>query len=171
MPVTVQIDTNARIARIRMEDQLTTPATPSSGHSYLFTKANGLYWLDDAGNVTGPMIDTAVSGSGGIAAGFVYNAAFGDANPVDFYTLPAATEVDEIRLVVTQTWNGSGAAVQIGVSGTPGLYFGSSDSDLTELGIYSKTFNHTNSPLRLTITPGGGASQGTIQIQVLTLPT
>lgn len=43
------------ITSIPMTDQSSTPTTPASGKSRIYTKSDGLYWVDDAGNVTGPM--------------------------------------------------------------------------------------------------------------------
>lgn len=44
------------ITSIPMTDQTVTPTTPSTGKSRIFTKADGLYWVDDTGAVTGPLV-------------------------------------------------------------------------------------------------------------------
>jgi hypothetical protein len=46
---------------ILLDDQGSAPATPASGFSRIFSKSDGLYIVDDAGGVTGPM---AASGAG-----------------------------------------------------------------------------------------------------------
>jgi len=43
---------------VLFDDQSSTPTTPASGFSRVFTKSDGLYVVDDGGGVTGPMIDT-----------------------------------------------------------------------------------------------------------------
>lgn len=59
-----QIDTNARITRVRLQEQSSNPAAPSSGYWYLFVKNDGLYIKDASGGVTGPFS----AGSGGDVA-------------------------------------------------------------------------------------------------------
>jgi hypothetical protein len=44
-------------------DQGSTPATPGTGVTRVFTKADGLYVVDDAAGVTGPMIDAGAVGN------------------------------------------------------------------------------------------------------------
>lgn len=77
-------------------DQGSTPATPGAGHSRVFTKSDGLYVVDDAGGVTGPMVASA--GSGSVATDAIWDAA-GDlaqgtgANTAAKLTLGAANKV------------------------------------------------------------------------------
>lgn len=42
------------IPSLLLDDQASTPTTPAAGFSRVFSKADGLYIVDDAGNVTGP---------------------------------------------------------------------------------------------------------------------
>jgi hypothetical protein len=56
MPVT----TAANISAIRFAEQGSTPSTPASGYSVIYLKADGLYVIDDAGTVTGPLIASSV---------------------------------------------------------------------------------------------------------------
>jgi hypothetical protein len=52
----------ANIDSLRFDEQGSNPSTPASGFSSIFLKADGLYVIDDAGNVTGPLVSTASSG-------------------------------------------------------------------------------------------------------------
>lgn len=51
-----RIDTDARITRIRLQEQASDPSTPSSGYGWLFERNDGrLYFMNDDGNVVGPL--------------------------------------------------------------------------------------------------------------------
>lgn len=52
---------NANISKIRFAEQGANPSTPASGFGFLFVKSDGVYYKDDAGNVTGPF---GASGAG-----------------------------------------------------------------------------------------------------------
>jgi hypothetical protein len=49
------IGTESNISLIRFNEQGSTPSTPASGFSAIYMKADGLYIIDDAGAVTGPV--------------------------------------------------------------------------------------------------------------------
>jgi len=51
MPVT----TDANITAIRFAEQSGTPSTPAAGYSSIYLKSDGLYVIDDAGAVSGPL--------------------------------------------------------------------------------------------------------------------
>ena len=53
------IDTDAEIDSIRMTDQVAAPA-PDAGYSHIFTKADGLYVVDDDDVVTGPFAKISI---------------------------------------------------------------------------------------------------------------
>jgi hypothetical protein len=55
MPVTTQ----ANISLIRFNEQGADPSTPAAGFSGIYMKADGLYSIDDDGNVTGPINNDA----------------------------------------------------------------------------------------------------------------
>jgi hypothetical protein len=44
-----------------LEDQADAPSTPAAGHSRIFSKSDGLYIVDDEGNVTGPFAESVVA--------------------------------------------------------------------------------------------------------------
>lgn len=166
-PTTSQIDSTARISRVRLQVQGADPVVPAAGYGYLYPKADGVYFEDDAGNVTGPFID-----SSGVMFADDQAAAFGDATPSDFFVVPSGLLVQEVRVFVTQTWDGGGAGIKIGTTIDDDAFFAASEIELTDLASFQKSFN-TPGPitLRLTITPGGGASQGQIEIQTVLIPS
>lgn len=169
MPVTTsQIDSTARITRVRLQVQGADPTVPAAGYGYVYPKADGLYFEDDAGNITGPFIDS----NSGVVFADNYAAAFGDATPFDFLTVPSGLLVQEIRIFVTQTWNGAGAGIKVGTTLDDDAFFDASETDPTMLASFQKSFNIPGPiTLRLTITPGGGASQGQIEIQTVLIPS
>jgi hypothetical protein len=59
------------IDSVQMDEQASTPATPAAGKSVIFLKADGLYVVDDAGDVTGPLVSAA--GGGYTQGARVYN--------------------------------------------------------------------------------------------------
>ena len=59
--MSVGIDDDAVINNIIITDQGSSPSTPSAGKSRIFTKSDGLYVIDDGGNVTGPFGASAAS--------------------------------------------------------------------------------------------------------------
>lgn len=51
----VQIDTTAEIDAVRFAEQAGNPATPAAGYWLMYAKADGVYRIDDAGDVVGPI--------------------------------------------------------------------------------------------------------------------
>jgi hypothetical protein len=60
------------IDAIQMDEQASNPSTPASGKSAIFLKSDGLYVIDDAGKVTGPLVASA-SGGGYTEGARVYH--------------------------------------------------------------------------------------------------
>lgn len=58
------------INNIPLTDQSGTPTTPSAGKTRVFTKSDGLYIVNAAGTVTGPL---AIASSGAATDGWVYD--------------------------------------------------------------------------------------------------
>jgi hypothetical protein len=65
------------ITSIPMTDQASTPATPASGKSRIFTKSDGLYVVDDAGGVTGPMGEAGLTNPMTTAGDVIFGGASG----------------------------------------------------------------------------------------------
>ena len=49
------IDVDAEIDSIRLDEQASTPVSPDTGYSHIFAKADGLYIVDDDDAVIGPL--------------------------------------------------------------------------------------------------------------------
>jgi hypothetical protein len=90
--------------------------------------------------------------------------AFGDASPAVIGSIAANKQILSVQLFITQAFNGSGAALQVGISGTPGDLMATSENAPGTVGEYSvytlKSYGSVTN-LILTITPGSGASAGT----------
>lgn len=98
--------------------------------------------------------------------------AFGDATPKTLMTVPAGKTVYGVGLHIQAAFNGSGAALQIGDAGDPARLMAATHNAPNEASSYLTSPNHlygAATVLLLTITPGGGASQGagivTLQVQ------
>ena len=112
----------------------------------------------------------AAGASGGTIAPISFS--YGDAAGA-IYTPSVAGTITWIRLVVTTAFNGSGAALQLGTLASPGVAMASTNSDPAEAGEYELTADlhlDANEALRLTITPGGGATQGAGRIFLNFIP-
>ncbi len=73
--VKIGVGGTGNIDSVQMDEQASEPSTPSAGKSAIFLKADGLYVIDDAGSVVGPLVDAAGGG------GYTENArVYNDAN-------------------------------------------------------------------------------------------
>jgi hypothetical protein len=54
---------NVEIPSLLLDDQAGDPSTPAAGFSRIYSKADGLYIIDDAGTVTGPFAESATPGN------------------------------------------------------------------------------------------------------------
>lgn len=54
---------DAEIASLLFDEQASDPTTPASGFGRLYIKSDGVYFIDDAGTVTGPFAES--TGGGG----------------------------------------------------------------------------------------------------------
>src|SRR5574341_155967 len=61
-----KISTDAEINAVRLKEQGSDPATPASTYGKLYIKTDGVYFIDDAGVVTGPL---GAGGAGGDVVG------------------------------------------------------------------------------------------------------
>lgn len=89
--------------------------------------------------------------------------AYGDASPVIIGEVPSGKEILEVQIFILTPFDGAGAALQVGIVGTPADLMASSENDPTSAGEYSVAplipyGSATN--IILTITPGSGASAG-----------
>ncbi|MGH8562715.1 MAG: hypothetical protein ACREXW_00990 [Gammaproteobacteria bacterium] len=107
----------------------------------------------------GPPGPAGPSGAGVIEIPF----AFGDATPKTLLTVPAEKTVYGTGIHIFTAFDGTGPALQIGDADDPGRLMPAGSNAPGEVGSYLASPNHryaTATVLFLTITPGGGASQG-----------
>lgn len=116
----------------------------------------------------GPAGAPGAPGSGAVEIAF----AFGDATPAMLLTAPANKTVYGVGIHLHTAFNGTGAALSIGDAGDPARLMAATANDPAAVGSYLTSPNHrygVGTPLILTITPGGGATQGagivTLQVQ------
>lgn len=89
--------------------------------------------------------------------------AYGDATPKDLLLVVANKLVYTVSVVIKQAFNGVGAALTIGSSGSPSALMAANENDPTQVGEYEtnpSVFYGVNTQLQLFITPGAGASAG-----------
>lgn len=101
-----KIDTDAVINNIRIKEQASKPSTPASGYGRVYGKGNGLYLVDDAGNVGSGLLVTNVQSltASGTFSAVVGNAYFFDISglPGDVnFTLPSGEVGDRISVHIT----------------------------------------------------------------------
>jgi hypothetical protein len=116
----------------------------------------------------GPPGPAGPSGAGVIEIPF----AFGDATPKTLLTTGAGKTVYGAGIHIYTGFDGAGASLQIGDAGDPARLMKTSENDPAQIGSYLTAPNYryaSATVLLLTITPGGGASQGagivTLQVQ------
>jgi hypothetical protein len=115
-------------------------------------------------------LDTLINSQ--LYVGTTHLAHYGDANPVVIFTITGAQALDHIDLDVVEVWDGGGGpSITLGVLGDPARYFDSTESDLTELALFSKDFSELG-PIQflLTINPGSSPTTGQVRIQISTTP-
>ena len=94
---------------------------------------------------------------------YVYNFAYGDATPAVLNTVAVGDMVTEILVCITTAFNGTGASLAVGYSGSPTILMDTIENDPATLGEYSTTpawLVATQKQLTLTITAGAGATAG-----------
>lgn len=102
------------------------------------------------------------------------NFAFGDASPAPVLTLATDSEIASVQLQIEQAFNGVGAQIRLGTAGQPGLLLDAWQNDPSSTGVYETTPRvqlPAGTALVLTITPGSGASTGTGQFLINSIPT
>jgi hypothetical protein len=111
----------------------------------------------------GPKGDPGISGGGSVPP---VSIAVGDAAHVVFEA-PEDGVVTNVRLRVTEAFDGTGAQVAIGTIGDADAVMAAADSDVSTAAEYETTpdFAMTEGQtLLVTITPGSGATQGAAQL-------
>ena len=111
-----RIDVNAVIDRVRAKEQAGDPANPSAGFWWLYCKADGLYFMEDDGTVTGPLA------AGGAQDKFytftVSGELTGASNPFRIYNLTGASlTINEVHLAVNTAPTGAAVIVDVHENG------------------------------------------------------
>lgn len=115
MPVT----SAANISVIRFNEQGANPATPTAGFSAIFMKADGLYSIDDAGTVTGPINnDAAIIIAPGSSIRNIIEPTAGDYIPL---TVRGYASAQTAKLLVAE--EGSADTEVFSISGTGATIF------------------------------------------------
>ena len=147
---------------VSVNDPSTEVVVPQQSIHILEVAAQGATGATGAQGQIGP------TGAGVVEIAF----AFGDATPKTLLTTGVGKTVYGVGLHIYTAFNGSGAALQVGDSGDPARLMAASQNSPGEVGSYTTSPNHvygSATVLLLTITPGGGASQGagivTLQVQ------
>lgn len=102
-----------------------------------------------------------------------YDFAFGDASPAVIYTATYDVEIVVTSLQIDTPFNGAGAALALGVTGSPNALMPPSYTDPSKAGVYEaspRIMLAAGQSIILTITPGSGASAGSGQIVVEAAP-
>lgn len=110
--------------------------------------ATGLEWAA-AGAASNPFVEMTF--------------AYGDASPQIITTVPANKYVISCSILITEAFNGTGAALEIGSAATPDDIMATSDSAPTVLSTWAVNPNvkyGAPTAIYLTITPGSGATTG-----------
>lgn len=88
---------------------------------------------------------------------------WGDATPRIVYEMIAGLTVNTIKLIIFNAFDGVGATLSLGITGTPELFMKIIEIDPTKIATYLVTPGYkfaTTDTIRLFITPGSGASKG-----------
>lgn len=103
----------------------------------------------------------------------VINFSFGDASPATIWTTPHTLHVVLTRVVVLTPFNGAGASVKVGTVANDQLLFEPGAAELSQAAAWE--FNSdaqllSAESIKVTITPGSGASAGTGRIIIDSIP-
>jgi hypothetical protein len=90
---------------LTLPDQGSTPSTPASGHTTVFTKSDGLYVVDDSGTETGPFVDSVAFAS------YIVSTLNADANNYNPANLHTASSVIFTSFTASRTLTGLDAGV------------------------------------------------------------
>lgn len=108
--------------------------------------------------------------TGGIVGGISYDINWDSSSPVSVLALPADQAINGIQAKVLTAFDGVGAAITVGVDGDEERYLAAVDSDLFLADtVFDKDADDTGPrTVKVWVTPGTGASQGVVRIQITT---
>lgn len=134
-----------------------------SGETLLLTET-ALELLSEG--IMGPPGLPGTSGAGSLQS---IPFAWGDATPATLLTVSAEKRIYRVRLLIEDIFNGGGASLSVGSADDPEDLVSTTENDPTSVGTYETYPDQrylTDTLLRLTITPGAGASTGSGQVQL-----
>lgn len=113
----------------------------------------------------GPPGPTGPQGLPGEGSGLAIriNFSYGDASPAFLYNLITGKTLLRVSITITSIFDGTNPNLTIGITGTPDLFFNSSQIDLKTQGTYETNPSFTNSVdtgINLYITPDGDTNNG-----------
>jgi len=91
---------------VQLQDQASTPTTPSTGYTRVYSKADGLYLVDDAGAVTGPLIDLSGAVPGAFQAKTIATGAITVSSGPGAYTVACESGTTDTLDTITGTVEG-----------------------------------------------------------------
>lgn len=97
------------------------------------------------------------------------NFSWGDASPALLVTVGAGKRVYVVEILITEEFDGVGAALSVGPLAAPAELMATGENDPTTIASYEATpdkFYGAATAIYLTITPGAGASAGSGQVRV-----
>lgn len=100
---------DAQSTSLLLVEQAAAPATPAAGLARVFAKADGLYFIDDAGAVMGPFGTSGPAAAGSLIAYKQYD----PATAVTYPTTTTAAAVDTTNLRVPFTVPASGSVLVV----------------------------------------------------------
>lgn len=109
----------------------------------------------------GPRGATGAAGPPG--SGAQANFAYGDATPAPLVTATAGKVVYSVEVVITEPFDGVGAAITVGDAGQVDRLMSVDENAVTSIGSNTTAPAYSygaDTPITLSITPGAGASQG-----------
>lgn len=140
---------------------MTSIVNQFGGTSVIATTTENCFVVSLVG-AQGPKGDDGDAGSG--SSGVTYHSfAYGDSSPSTLETVAAGKAIINAKILVEEAFNGTGAALKLGDASDSESVMAAADNDPATVGTYetspAKSWG-SSTALRLTITPGSGASTG-----------
>lgn len=139
---------------------LRLPPNAGTAGQVLTTDGNNPANLSWSTVLSGAAFDTKVS----------HTVLFSDTSPYTYLSLPIGAIISQIAVIVDTAFDGTGAALSVGVSGTPSKFMIAGASDLTTIGRYATSSVEAVAPsgsaqtILLTFNGGTGSTAGSCRV-------